>query len=90
MKKTIENINLVLTEWNPIGVPDAIATEEYRSYIPLILQSIENQQRLMNCLEDILINKIEIDYDPTNKEHSEGLQQVCDKLIRVYQKTKGD
>ncbi len=90
MKKGIENINLVLTEWNPIGVPDYIATEEYKSYIPLILQSIENRQELMNCLEDILINKIEIDYDPTNEEHSEDLQQVCDKLIQVYQKAKRD
>lgn len=90
MKKAIENINLVLTEWNPIGVPHDIATEEYKSYIPFILQSIENRQQLMNCLEDILINKIETDYDPTNKEHSEDLEQVCDKLIQVYQKAKGD
>jgi hypothetical protein len=90
MKKAIENINLVLTEWNPIGVPDDIAKEEYKSYIPLILQSIDDRKRLMNCLEDILINKIEIDYDSTNREHSEDLQLVCDKLIRVYQKAKGD
>jgi len=88
MKKTIENINRVLADWNPIEVPENIATEEYKSYIPLILQFIENRQQLMYCLEDILINKLELDYDPTNKEQSEYLQQVCDKLTQIYQKTK--
>lgn len=88
MKKIIEDINRVLADWNPIGVLENIATEEYKGYIPLILQSIENRQQLMNCLEDILINKLELDYDPTNKEQSEDLQQVCDKLIQVYQKAK--
>jgi hypothetical protein len=87
MKKTIENINRVLAEWNPIEIPENIVTEEYKGYIPLILQSIENRQQLMNCLEDILINKLKLDYDPTNKEHSEDLQQVCDKLIQIYRKT---
>lgn len=88
MKKIIEDINRVLVDWNPIGVPENIATEEYKGYIPLILQSIESRQQLMNCLVDILINKLELDYDPTNKEQSEDLQQVCDKLIQVYQKAK--
>jgi len=88
MKKTIENINQVLADWNPIGVDIDIAIEEYRGYIPAILQSIEKRQQLMDCLEDILINKMEIGYDPLNKEHSEDLKQVCDKLIKVYQETK--
>lgn len=87
MKKIIENVNRVLADWNPIGVDEEIAAEEYRNYIPSILQSIGNRQQLMNCLEDILINKMEIGYDPTNKAHSEDLQHVCDKIIQIYQKT---
>lgn len=88
MKKTIENINRALADWNPIEVPESIAIEEYKGYIPLILQSIESRQQLITCLENILINQLEVDYDPENKEHSEDLQQVCDKLIQVYQKAK--
>ena len=84
----IKNLNLVLAEWNPIDLPDDIATEEYKGYIPLILQSIENRQQLLNCLEDILINELELEYDYKNKEHLADLQQVCDKLIKAYQKTK--
>jgi len=88
MRQIVENLNRILAEWNPIGVPYHIAAEEYKGYIPSLLQSIENRQQLRDCLEDILINKLEIGYDPTNKEHSEDLQQVCEKLIQVYQKTK--
>ncbi|GAB2563285.1 hypothetical protein [Spirosoma areae] len=88
MEKTFENINRVLANWNPIGLPENIAIEEYKGYIPLILQSIENRQQLINCLEDMLINKLELGYDPANKEHSEDLQQICDILIKEYQKIK--
>lgn len=88
MEKTIENINRVLADWNPIEVPENIAIEEYKGYIPLILQSIENRHQLMNCLEDILINKLELEYNHSNKEQSDDLQKVCDKLIQVYQKSK--
>lgn len=86
MEQIIENINRVLADWNPIDVPENIAIDEYKRYVPLILKSVENRQHLINCLEDILINRIGVDYDPTDKEHLEDLQQVCDKLIQAYQK----
>lgn len=85
MKKVIENINGVLAEWNPIGVPEDIATDEYKAYIPLIIQALERRQQLMNCLEDILVNKIGVEYDPSNITHVEDLQQVRDRIIQVYQ-----
>lgn len=88
MKRTIESVNRVLADWNPIGVSESIAEEEYKGYIPLILQSIENREQLMDCLENILTNKLGLDYDSTNQEQLEDLQQVCDKLTQVYQKTK--
>ncbi|HLW29291.1 MAG TPA: hypothetical protein VKX29_00415 [Brumimicrobium sp.] len=88
MEQIIKNINRVLADWNPIDVPKNIAIDEYKGYVPLILKSIENRQHLINCLEDILINRIGVGYDPTNKEHLEDLQQVCDKLIQAYQKTE--
>jgi len=83
METKIEKINSVLVDWNPIGVPDNIAIDEYKGYIPSILQSIGNRQQLFNCLEDILINKMGVGYDPTNKLHSNDLNQVCDKILQI-------
>ncbi|MCH8495679.1 MAG: hypothetical protein LAT57_08635 [Balneolales bacterium] len=87
MKQIIEDINRVLADWNPIGVPEDIAIDEYKGYVPSLLKSIESREQLVKCLEDILINKLEVDYNPTNKEHSEDLQQICEKIIQVYQTT---
>lgn len=88
MKKVIENINLVLAEWNPIGVPVEIAADEYKSYIPLILECINDKQKLAHCLEDILVKEIGVSYDSTNKQHSEELQNVSTKLIEAYNAAK--
>jgi hypothetical protein len=88
MEQIIENINRVLADWNPIGVPEDIAIDEYKGYIPSILKSIESREQLVKCLENILINKLEVDYDISNKEYSEDLQQICRKIIHVYQTVK--
>ena len=88
MSNIVENINQILANWNPLDVPENIAIEEYKGYIPLILQSIKSRQELINCLEDILINQLEVDYDPTNKEHLEDLLRICTEIIQEYQTTK--
>ena len=84
MKTIIENINQILAEWDPIGVGNTIATDEYRGYIPIIMKSINSKELLKNCLSDILINKIGIVYNPINKEHVRELEQICEKIIQVY------
>ncbi len=58
MKKIIEKINLILTDWDPMSVGREMASDEYRSYIPSIIRNSKDIQELMNCLEDILLNKI--------------------------------
>jgi hypothetical protein len=85
MTNNFEEVNRILEEWNPIGVTQDIAKDEYKAYIPLILNSIGDRKQLMSCLEDILINKLEIGYDPTNKKHLNDLEQVCDTLMAIRQ-----
>ena len=88
MNTNFESINRILADWNPIGVSEEIALDEYKGYIPTLMQNIENKNDLMNYLESILINKMEVGYDPKNKDHSDDLQSVCSKLLQVYHKTK--
>jgi len=82
MKNNIEKINQVLAKWNPIGVGEDIASDEYQGYIPIILNSAKNKDNLMNCLKSIAI-KMEIGFDPQNKEHLKDIQQVCDEIIKI-------
>jgi hypothetical protein len=89
MSKVFENINRVLAIWNPIGVDDYMALEEYKAYIPSLLKAIEDKQKLKKCLEEIIVNEIGLGYDPTNKKDSEDLEQVCDNIIQAYRISEG-
>ncbi len=83
MKTREELINRILSEWNPIGVPNDIAKTEYTNYIPEILAASKNETSLMNCLENILINKMELDYNELNPLHKKELKQVALQILTV-------
>lgn len=44
---------MILAKWDPIGVSNDMAIDEYEEY-PMILHSLSNQQELMKCLEIFL------------------------------------
>lgn len=81
MENKNEIINRILADWNPIGVPEDIANEEYQGYVSVILKSSIDNTTLMSCLEDILINKMGIDFDPKNEAHLNDLRRICNKII---------
>lgn len=88
MNKISTEINKILAQWNPLGVDEDIALDEYKDYISTILLSIQNRQELMKCLEKILVDDMGLDYNLDNKRHVEDLQKVCNNLIEVYEKQK--
>ena len=58
MDKVSEGINHILAKWDPIGISENIATDEYKGYIPMILHLLPNRQELMEYLENVLINEM--------------------------------
>jgi len=80
MKSKDELINSILAEWNAINVPEHIALSEYKRYIPLIIESMESEEKLLTCLEDILTNQMELEYDSSNPLHKEDLLKVVKKI----------
>lgn len=83
MKNIAEKVNLILADWNPIGVPSNIAIDEYRGYIPLILKSITDRQKLMDALLNILVNNLGFEIELDNEELKKDLKIVVDKLISL-------
>ena len=61
-------INRILAEWNPIGVGYELAIDEYRDYIPVILQFCHDKKKLINYLQNILVNEMGLEYDGRNKK----------------------
>lgn len=83
MDKITEKINRVLAEWDPIGVGEKMATDEYKGYIPMILQLFPNRKQLMEYLDYTLINEMGIDFKTHDKKHINDLQKICDSLIEI-------
>lgn len=78
-----DKINKVLAEWNPLGVPDELATEEYTSYISTIIRFANDEKQLKNYLEQVLIDDLATGYDKSKKEHYEDLEKVVKKLHEI-------
>jgi hypothetical protein len=78
MKALIENINQVLSEWDPIGVGETIATDEYRGYIPIILRSVNNKKTLIDCLEIFWLMKWDWIMIPLINH----MLRICSKFVK--------
>lgn len=83
LKSQDKKINEILTEWNPIDVPGDIAKTEYISFIPVIKKQINSEIEIIACLEDILINKLELDYNRFNPLQRQELKEVAEKIINI-------
>ena len=83
MVKIVEDINDILAEWDPIGVGQFLAREEYKQYVPAILNVINSKEELRKCLEGILVNEMGLGFDTNNDLHFSDLDDICEKLIRI-------
>lgn len=83
MSNLIENINAILSDWNPIDIDSNMATDEYRCYIPLILRSLKDENSLFICLSEILVNRIGLEYNSENPEHFASVRDVCHKIMAL-------
>ena len=82
-----EIINQILAEWDPIGVGCEMACEEYIGYVPLLLQFCHDKEKMKECLLNILIHEIGIEYDVNNEKYTYDLQQTCDRIIQKCNET---
>lgn len=79
--ETIESqINKVLAEWNPIGVPDDIALLEYSSYVDEIASVIADREQLRLYLVNLVSEVIGLPYDDLNRSHRDDMDNVINKL----------
>ncbi|MEY2670765.1 MAG: hypothetical protein RLZZ577_1081 [Bacteroidota bacterium] len=84
MKKYIEEINQVLSEWDPNGVGEEIARDEYRGYISNIIKSSGSKDGIMKCLEKI-VDELEVGFDVNDEKQNQDLQIVCNRIYEVLQ-----
>lgn len=82
MKYTKE-INDILVEWNPLEVPDVIASQEYISYIPQIRNNLKDISFLKNYLEKIINEEFGYEIDSNMRNE---IEKTCQKLVNISSK----
>jgi len=87
MKQLQESINKVLGEWNPIKVPETIATIEYRSYVDEVIQVAITKEQTVRLLEDIVRNRMGLSYDKLNPIHRNKIVEVAEKIRSCIEKS---
>ena len=83
MNNIHEQINDVLAVWNPIGVPDLIAHDEYRGYVGSIHAIGADRAALSKKLQYLLVNILGLEYNSDDSAQREDLQNVVNNLYNI-------
>ncbi|QOW61631.1 hypothetical protein [Treponema pedis] len=81
--KLKEEINDILSEWNPLDVPAFIASVEYTAYIESIIKAGESIDLLRKYFINLIIEQLGLSYDPSNIEQKNSLEDVIEKVMTV-------
>jgi hypothetical protein len=70
----------ILEKWNPIGVPDYIANEEYKDYVPAIANAVLSKDEIKKELEYILKCVGYDDHDIRKEDIQQNLECVSNDI----------
>ena len=79
--ETKQAILTFLAKWNPIGVPEDIAKDEYINYVDLIESSLRSKDELRKCLIGILRETMGLDI--SSPEAFADIENACDELMKI-------
>ena len=80
MKEKELKINSILSEWNPLCVDYVVSENEYRNYIPTIIESIGDSGKLKSCIEGILQA---MGIDPTLETIKTDIDNICSSISSI-------
>ena len=84
-----KEINAILTKWNPIGVPEFIASDEYTDCIPILMRyssSLEAMEAGVYYLQDEYLG-MPIARTEENRKYMESISK---ELFDVFSKYSDD
>jgi len=81
--KLKEQINDILSEWNPLDVPAFIAIEEYMNYVDSIIDIGRNINALRRYFLSLIIDRLGLEYDPSNLKQINSIENVIEKVMNA-------
>ena len=85
--KLKEQINDILSEWNPLDVPAFIASEEYMNYVDSIINIGRDINALRRYFISLIIDRLGLKYDPSNLEQINSIENVIEKVMNALLKS---
>lgn len=84
-----KEINNILTKWNPIGVPDVVASDEYTDCIPILLRYSSSLETMEAGVYFVLEKYLGISL-PRTDENRKQIGTLSKELYDVISKNRGD
>ena len=84
---SIQVIREIINQWDPIGIAYEI-DNEYDNYLPMIYKYRNDFEKLIQELENILINEMGLAYDPSNPVHKRDVVEVANKIFNAFNEKK--
>ena len=85
-KSLEQQINTILAQWNPIGVPEFIAEDEYRLYVEQIIAVGQSVKDMKLFLLDLIENVIGLGFDQSRLDQCQEIERVAVRITRLLQK----
>lgn len=83
--KRIE-INNILAEWNPIEVPEIVASDEYKNYVTRFDSANLNKENIITELKKIVVDDLGLEYSDENEVLKSEIEAISDKILYVLMK----
>lgn len=84
--KNFNEINEILAEWNPIGVPSEISKEEYSRYVLNLFKYQNDYIALVKYMEFILTEEIGLNYDCNKIDDKKEILFYAYKIFEAFNK----
>ena len=82
-----EQINDILSEWNPLDVPAFIVSEEYMNYVDSIINIGRDINALRRYFISLIIDRLGLKYDPSNLEQINSIENIIEKVMNALLKS---
>lgn len=77
-------LNAVLAQWNPIGVPEGIALDEYRNYVPVLVESWNRYRDVEPALVWVYTRPIGYDRNPAFTRATRQFATQINQLLQAH------
>jgi hypothetical protein len=82
-KDLYQDVGKIFAYWNPIGVPNEIAFDEYQPYVSEAIRAISNEYQIKDFLIKLLRDRIGLNYDEEKKVPKKELEIIGTKFERI-------